>query len=158
MCYQMVPLTREMLPDLLALEQACFTAPWTEGMFLGELDNPAAVYRIIRYEGESVAYMGMWCVADEGQITNIAVSPVHRRRGLATRLMTYFIELARARSLQLLTLEVRADNQAAIVLYQKMGFQTVGRRRGYYENGEDALLMTLFLEAHPADGEGVKKE
>ncbi|MGN1059289.1 MAG: GNAT family N-acetyltransferase, partial [Clostridia bacterium] len=115
MCYQMVPLTRDMLPGLLALERVCFTAPWTEGMFLGELDNPAAEYRIIRYEEEPVAYMGMWCVADEGQITNIAVSPAHRRRGLATRLLTFFIELARARGLRLLTLEVRAHNQAAIV-------------------------------------------
>ncbi|MBE7048052.1 MAG: ribosomal-protein-alanine N-acetyltransferase [Ruminococcaceae bacterium] len=150
MCYQTEPLTKEMLSDLLALEQACFATPWTEGMFLGELNNSATIYRVVTQKGCPVAYMGMWCVADEGQITNVAVHPHHRRRGLAIGLIRLFIEMAKEKGLHLLTLEVRTGNKEAIALYEKMGFIRVGCRRGYYEHGEDALLMTLFL----AEGKG----
>ncbi len=145
MSYEMVPLKKEMLPALVSLEKDCFSVPWTEAMFAGELENPAAVYRVI-FEGDSmVAYMGMWLVADEGQITNVAVSPMHRRKGLASRLIQAFVDLGREASLSCLTLEVRAGNSGAISLYERFGFQQVGRRKNYYEGREDALLMTLFL-------------
>ena len=146
MSCETVALTKEIIPELVLLERACFSAPWTEGMFCGELENDAAVYRIVLCEGVPVAYMGMWCVADEGQITNIAVEPKHRRKGLALGLLEEFISIAREKGLALLTLEVREHNEAAIRLYEKMGFVQVGRRQKYYENREDALLMTLFLD------------
>ena len=93
MSYQIVPLTENWLSDLLELEKQCFLAPWTKAMFHGELANDAAVYRLVLCEDKPVAYMGMWCVADEGQITNIAVSPAHRRRGLAEGLLRLFINM-----------------------------------------------------------------
>ncbi len=145
MSYEMVALNEKMLPALVALEKECFSVPWTEGMFVGELDNPAAVYRVIRERGELVAYMGMWLVFDEGQITNVAVSPVHRRKGLASWLIETFISIGKEAGLSCLTLEVRAGNFGAIALYEGFGFQQVGRRKNYYEGKEDALLMTLFL-------------
>lgn len=151
--YQIKELSRAMLPDLLELERTCFAIPWTEGMFLGELENEAAVYRVVLSEGRPVAYMGMWCVADEGQITNIAVHPAHRRKSLAVNLIETFIALAEEKSLKLLTLEVREHNLPAVSLYRKMGFRQVGRRKNYYEGKEDALLMTLFLENLAAEGE-----
>ena len=146
MTYEMVPLTEAMLPELVSLEKSCFSVPWTQAMFAGELTNPVAVYRVILFDSVPVAYMGMWCVADEGQITNVAVSPEHRRKGLAKRLIDEMITIAQARDLSVLTLEVRESNLAAIFLYESFGFRQVGRRKLYYEGKEDALLMTLFLK------------
>ncbi len=145
MSYEMTSLTKELLPSLVKLESACFSVPWSEAMFEGELHNPATVYRVICHEGEVIAYMGMWLVADEGQITNVAVSPQYRRRGLARQLIQTFIDIGREASLSCLTLEVRVGNSGAIALYEGFGFQQVGRRKNYYEGKEDALLMTLFL-------------
>ena len=142
----MAPLTEVMLPDLVCLEQSCFSVPWTQAMFAGELANPVTIYRVILHAGVPVAYMGMWCVADEGQITNVAVSSEHRRKGLAKQLINEMITTAQERNLSVLTLEVRAGNLAAICLYESFGFQQVGRRKLYYEGKEDALLMTLFLK------------
>lgn len=145
MCYELLPVTKDLLPALVSLEQSCFSDPWTEAMFSGELESPYTIYKALLLAGAPVAYMGLWCVADEGQITNIAVSPEHRRQGLATRLLEHFIILARQRGLSLLTLEVRESNTGAIGLYEKLGFQPVGRRPKYYGGKEDALLYTLFL-------------
>ncbi|MBR7163867.1 MAG: ribosomal protein S18-alanine N-acetyltransferase [Clostridia bacterium] len=153
MKYQMAILTKDMLSDLAKLEKMCFSVPWTETMFLGELLNPAAVYRVILYEGKPVAYMGMWLVADEGQITNVAVHPDHRRQGLAKELIHAFIDIAKHEELALLTLEVRAGNQPAISLYESLGFYQVGLRRNYYEGKEDALLMNLAVSGEQEKGE-----
>lgn len=153
MDYKMVSLTKEMLSDLAELEKLCFSVPWSENMFAGELENSAAVYRVILYEGKPVAYMGMWLVADEGQITNVAVHPDHRRRGLAKELIETFIDIAKREELGILTLEVRASNQSAINLYKSFGFYQVGLRKNYYEGKEDALLMTLDINDEEGKGE-----
>lgn len=153
MDYKMVSLTKEMLSDLAELEKLCFSVPWSENMFAGELENSAAVYRVILYEGKPVAYMGMWLVADEGQITNVAVHPDHRRRGLAKELIETFINIAKREELGILTLEVRASNQSAINLYKSFGFYQVGLRKNYYEGKEDALLMTLDINDEEGKGE-----
>ncbi len=144
--YTIKELTKEMLPALVALENVCFTHPWTETMFKGDLESPLTVYRGIFSEDKLVAYVGMWCVADEGQITNVAVHPDYRRLGLAKVLIEALTKVAKEKQLSSLTLEVREHNEAAISLYKTMGFCLVGRRKGYYEGKEDALLMTLFLD------------
>ncbi len=141
--YAFADLTAEMLSDLAELDVLCFAVPWSAAMFAEELQNPLAVYRVVLYDEKPVAYMGMWCVADEGQITNVAVHPEHRRQGLAKQLIQSFIDLARSEELSFLTLEVRVGNQAAINLYRSLGFYQVGLRRNYYEGKEDALLMNL---------------
>ena len=146
MSYQTVPLTEEILPALLDLERACFAHPWTENMFLGEIKNPAAQYKILTDGSRPIAYMGLWTVADEGQITNVAVHPDYRRRGLAKQLITAFVDFAKAQDLSLLTLEVRESNAPAISLYESLGFTRVGKRKNYYEGKETALLLTLFLK------------
>lgn len=151
--YQTVALKKEMISDLAELEKMCFSVPWSENMFIGELSNPAAVYRVILHEEKPVAYMGMWLVADEGQITNVAVHPDHRRQGLAKKLIGTFINIAKREELSFLTLEVRASNQAAINLYKSFGFYQVGLRKKYYEGKEDALLMTLDIHDEAGKGE-----
>ena len=144
--YKIKELTKEIVPALVALEKVCFTHPWTETMFTGDLESPLTVYFGVFSNDKLVAYMEMWCVADEGQITNVAVHPDYRRSGLAKTLIETLISIAKEKQLTSLTLEVREHNEAAIALYETMGFQLVGRRKGYYEGKEDALLMTLFLE------------
>lgn len=145
MMTQIKELTKDHLQALVVLEQACFAHPWSETMFQGDLESPLTVYRGVFSEGTLVAYMGMWCVADEGQITNVAVHPDYRRKGFAKQLIEALIVIAKEKKLTSLTLEVREHNEAAISLYEAMGFEQVGRRKGYYEGKEDALLMTLFF-------------
>lgn len=133
------------LSDILQVEQASFSHPWTEAMFREEMAGKFSVYRVAVIEDVAVAYMGMWILADEGHITNVAVGPSYRRRGIAGTLIDHFIALAEERNLRLMTLEVRESNESAIALYEKKGFVPVGRRKKYYENVEDAILMTKFF-------------
>lgn len=133
------------LPDILQVERESFSHPWTEAMFREELAGKFSVYRVAVVEHTAVAYMGMWILADEGHITNVAVGKAYRRRGIAASLIDDFIALAKEKNLCLMTLEVRESNESAIALYTQKGFVPVGRRKKYYENAEDAILMTKFF-------------
>ena len=133
------------LPDILKVERESFLHPWTENMFREEMDGKFSVYRVAMKDNIAVAYMGMWILADEGHITNVAVGKEFRRQGIAGKLIDDFICLAEERQLCLMTLEVRESNESAIALYSKKGFVSVGRRKKYYENTEDAILMTKFF-------------
>lgn len=143
MNYALTPMTRAHLPALEALEQECFSLPWSRNMLAEELINDAASYIVAEAEdGTVLGYAGLHVVLDEGYITNIAVSPHWRRQGIAARLLDAFVRFGQAH-LAFLTLEVRASNTAAIGLYESFGFTRAGLRRGYYDAPkEDALLMT----------------
>ena len=144
MDYKLTPMTAEHIPQIAALERACFSHPWSEDMLREELWNDAAV--IVAAEGEDgtvLGYAGLQTVLDEGYINNVAVDPRFRRQGVADELIAAFVRFGRAK-LAFLTLEVRASNAPAIALYEKHGFQEVGRRKDYYvDPKEDAILMTL---------------
>lgn len=149
--YHIQALTAADVAALCELDAQCFETPWSKAMFDGEFKNAAAHYYGIMHGRQLVAYLGVWFVCDEGQITNIAVHPSHRRQGLAGQLLAHVRQLAPNEGLTFLTLEAREHNAAAIALYQKHGFRLVGRRRGYYENKEDALLMTLPMTVHEGE-------
>ena len=134
------------IPDILEVEKMSFSHPWTEKMFEEEISGKFSVYRVVIKDGKAIAYMGMWVLADEGHITNIAVSKNYRRQGVASLLLKDFINLAKERNLAFMTLEVRASNEAARALYSSFGFCEVGRRKKYYENTEDAILMTKYFK------------
>ena len=146
MNYKLTPMTIEHIPQIAALERACFSRPWSEESLQGELWNDSAV--VIVAEGENGAvlgYAGLQTVLDEGYINNVAVDEKFRRQGIADELIAAFVRFGQAR-LAFLTLEVRASNAPAIALYAKHGFVEVGRRKNYYDDPkEDALLMTLFF-------------
>ena len=142
---QIVPMTSAHLPDILKVEAESFAHPWTENMFLEELSGKTAYYRVAMEGERAVGYMGMWILADEGHITNVAVAKDFRRQGIAAALVADFIRLAQEYRLIFVTLEVRESNASAISLYEKMGFVPVGRRKRYYDNTEDAILMTKYL-------------
>ena len=134
------------IPDILEVENTSFSHPWTEKMFLEEISGKFSVYRVVIKDGKAIAYMGMWVLADEGHITNIAVSKNYRRQGVASLLLKDFIDLAKEKNLSFMTLEVRESNEAARALYSSFGFCEVGRRKKYYENTEDAILMTKYFK------------
>ncbi len=141
-----VDMTKEHLPDILEVEKESFSHPWTENMFLEELNGKFSVYRVAIEDGKAVGYMGMWVLADEGHITNVAVGKNYRGKGIGSALVEDFIRTGKEKDLAFLTLEVRVSNNDAIALYEKHGFKEVGRRKKYYENTEDAILMTKFLK------------
>lgn len=142
---QITDMQEKHLPDILKVERDSFSRPWTEAMFREEMAGKDSVYRVAMAEGTAVAYMGMWILADEGHITNVAVGRDWRRRGIAGALIDDFIALAKERNLCLMTLEVRESNESAVALYTKKGFVPVGRRKKYYDHTEDAILMTKFF-------------
>lgn len=147
MNYQLTPMTAGHIPQIAAIERACFSHPWSEDMLREVLWNDAAV--MVAAEGEDGAvlgYAGLQAVLDEGYIDNIAVAPACRRQGVADALMSAFVRFGRA-NLAFLTLEVRESNAPAIALYRKHGFRAMGRRKNYYDDPkEDAIIMTLEFD------------
>ena len=129
------------------LERLCFSMPWSEAMFVSELNNPACSYFAAYDNGMLIGFTGMLAVLDEGNVLNIAVHPMYRRQGVGRALLNALIAKAGSQNLAFLTLEVRESNKAAISLYEKLGFTRVGIRRDYYERPkEDAVLMTLYFK------------
>ena len=147
MNYKLTPMTEEHIPQIAALERACFSHPWSEDALRDELWNDSAVVVVAEGEdGTVLGYAGLQTVLDEGYINNVAVDPRFRRQGVAGQLVEAFLRFGAAR-LAFLTLEVRASNAPAIALYEKYGFAQAGRRRDYYDGPrEDALLMTLRFD------------
>ena len=146
---KIVPMAAEHLNDVAALELACFSRPWSRQMLAEELDNQCAAFLVAEdaATGQVIGYAGLLVAADEGYITNVAVFPPYRRRGVAGKLLDVFLRFARANHLAFLTLEVRPSNAAAIALYTRFGFREAGRRRNYYDlPKEDALILTRTFE------------
>ena len=115
-----------------------------------ELRIPEASQSAIRNpKSEILAYGGFWLMADEAHIATIASHPEMRGCGLGLTLMLALLDVAQAAGARLSTLEVRAGNLPAQRLYEKLGFQIVGRRRQYYRDGEDGLIMTTPPLAEP---------
>ena len=143
--WPLVRLTEADLPGVLALERLCYTQPWTEENFRGEFNRRITLPLGVKKAGEVAAYCFFWLLPPEIHLLNLAVDPAYRGRGLARRLITAMITIARRAEADTIFLEARPTNTAAVTLYQSFGFTVSGRRPGYYEDGEDALLMTLDL-------------
>ena len=143
-----MPAGPEHIDGILAIERECFAVPWTrEGLCAYLPDDMHLLVVYVDENGEPMGYIGLMYVLDEGYISNVAVSPKHRRQGIADAMLTYLTEAARERDLSFLTLEVRRSNAPAIALYEKNGFEKVGIRKKYYEKPtEDAIIMTKLLK------------
>jgi ribosomal-protein-alanine N-acetyltransferase len=144
------------LDEVLAIERASFSMPWSRGAFLYEMQqNRVARCWVTRESSRVVGYICLWEIADELHITNIAVQPDCRRRGIARSLLGGVLDDARERKLRLVVLEVRPSNTEARSLYESFGFRVVGTRRGYYyDTGEDALVMEVHLAGDVAGKPG----
>ena len=142
------------LADVLVIERASFSMPWSRGAFLYEIEqNQVARCWIGREDGRIVGYICLWEVADELHVTNVAVHPDVRRRGVARALLESVFARARVAGHRMVLLEVRPSNTEALTLYESLGFRVVGRRRGYYyDTGEDALVMEASVASIGAGG------
>ena len=152
---QFDPMILADLPEVARLEKIIFSDPWSENLYGNELrSNPLSFYWVLRPDPNWPAhldpappilgYCGYWVMGEECHIVNIATHPDWRGRGLGQRMMDDMLARMVDQGVTEVTLEVRAGNVPAIALYTKFGFAEVGRRRRYYADGEDALLLTRF--------------
>ena len=140
------PMRRRHVKHVLNIENAVHPKPWSSGVFSSELDlarRGERYYVVAHLMGELVGYAGSMYAADEAHVTNIAVAPEFRRRGVGRVLLHALAREAVERNMASLTLEVRVGNQAAQDLYREFGFAPAGVRQRYYENSEDALVMWI---------------
>jgi len=139
-----VQLEEKHIPDIMKVEKASFTIPWSEKSFRDELNNSIAVYFAAVCNNSAIGYIGMWQIAGQCDITNIAVLPEYRRHSVASALLTELITFCTSKALNPITLEVRKSNIPAISLYEKFGFKKIGERKKYYsDTGENALIMSF---------------
>jgi ribosomal-protein-alanine N-acetyltransferase len=135
------PFSEADLTTVLVIEESSFSSPWTKASFVHELQSPHSRLTVAERAGVVVGYICCWHVADEVQILNVAVHPGHRRQGIADFLLRSALAVGRQQGAQSANLEVRRSNLSAIQLYKKFGFREVAVRRGYYADGEDALIL-----------------
>ncbi|MBY7664633.1 MULTISPECIES: ribosomal protein S18-alanine N-acetyltransferase [Staphylococcus] len=140
-------MTSEDVNAVFEIERISFNdSSWTRDAFYHELnENNFAHYFVMEYESEIIAYLGVWIVVDQAQITTIAVKPMYRGYGLGQLLLEYVMTYS-AHIANMMSLEVRVENKVAQHIYQKLGFEFGGRRANYYGEGEDALVMWVTLK------------
>lgn len=132
------------IDSVTEISSLCFSVSWSKDSYIKELSNPLAKYLVAKIDDKVVGFMGTWIVLDESDITNVAVHPAHRNRGIASKLIEAMLDYCKKQNCTAYTLEVRSSNIAAIALYEKHNFKQEGIRKGYYEdNKEDAILMWL---------------
>jgi ribosomal-protein-alanine N-acetyltransferase len=143
------PMTEPDVPEVVAIERASYQFPWSEGIFRDCL-RVGYVCRVVALRGETVGYGVMSVGAGEAHILNLCVHAEVRCRGIGRRLLAYLVERAAASGMGEAYLEVRPSNTGAIRLYQSLGFEQVGIRRGYYQavgGREDAAVLKLPLRS-----------
>ena len=132
------------LDEVLAIEEASFSNPWSRQMFVWELQNVGVSYAYVLRtpEWRVAAFCTIWMVLDEIHINNVAVRPECRGQGVGQALLRFVLTLGGRLGARRATLEVRRSNAAALKLYERLGFRVAGSRRNYYSNPvEDALIL-----------------
>lgn len=135
-------MTPEDVPFISRLEEETFSMPWSPASFLQMIEQEDARYYVAEEDGQLLGGCGLLMIAGEGNISNVAVAKEARRRGVGTGLMRHLLSEGDKEGLTAYTLEVRVSNEAAIGLYQKLGFVSEGIRPNFYEKPtEDAMIM-----------------
>lgn len=143
----MVVTFAEMRPEHLSqveeIEKVSFPTPWSHSAFSYEImQNSFAHYIVALVNNEVIGYGGMWCILDEAHVTNLAVRPDYRMKGVGRSIMMEIIRRAVLMGISSMTLEVRPSNTAARKLYTALGFKERGKRKRYYtDTSEDAIIM-----------------
>ena len=141
---QISEMTKDDIENVIQIEEEAYGKHhWAKSSFYDEMSNNLARYYTAKtLNGEIVGYAGAWHIIDEGHITTIAVKKEFLRNHIGEAIIQRIIEDCYKQGIKYLTLEVRVSNIAAIKLYEKYGFQSLGTRKGYYQdNNEDALIM-----------------
>lgn len=139
------PMTVDDIDGVILVEQQSFLTPWSRQAFVEENKNLLACYLVAEDNGVIVGYAGMWVIIDEAHVTNVAILPAYRQKGLGEKLMNALIKKAVDNGAVCMTLEVRPSNTAAKNLYHKKGFAVQGKRPNYYtDTHEDALIMWKY--------------
>ena len=137
-------MTVDDIPQVIEIEAEAYGEHhWSKSAFYDEMNNNLAKYYVAKtQDNEIVGYAGTWHIIDEGHITTIAVKKSHLRQHIGEAIINAIIEDCYKNEIKYLTLEVRVSNEAAIALYTKYGFNSLGTGKGYYQdNNEDALIM-----------------
>ncbi len=140
---QIIPLTKELVPQVAAIEALCFSEPWSEQAYREACEGENYLYIVaVDREGRAVGMCGLLIGPFEAEVMNVAVHPDFRRQGIAAKLMHALLEAGDAKGVTEYTLEVRAGNTGAIHLYENCGFVGEGIRPDFYRKPtEDALIM-----------------
>ncbi|WP_435627139.1 ribosomal protein S18-alanine N-acetyltransferase [Candidatus Ferrigenium straubiae] len=141
-------MTQDDVDAVLAVEQAVQRFPWTRGNFVDALDSGYLCRVDETEEGGIRGYAILMPAMDEAELLTIGVAAAQQRKGLGRAMLSEMLDMARARNMRRVFLEVRPSNAAAIALYRSAGFDEIGVRRGYYQNAngsEDALMMACEL-------------
>ena len=129
----------EQIQDILLTD---FDEFWNAGVLKNELENPLSEYIVALEEKEVVGYAGIWQPDDEGHVTNIVTKKDKRGNNIGTLMLEEIINIAKDKNMKSITLEVNVNNNIAINLYKKYDFKEVGIRPKYYNNADDAIIMT----------------
>lgn len=139
-------MTFDDIQSAVQIEKECFSLPWSEKSFQDSLEREDTLFLVCEEGIEITGYIGMYLSFDEGNITNVAVSPLYRKKGYGEALVSSAKELAKEKQIEKIFLEVRVSNTPAISLYKKMGFENLGVRKNFYEHPqEDASIMCCDL-------------
>ena len=140
------PMTEGDVTGVLVIEQHSFSTPWKREHFLHEIASPHSFPSVALCDDTIVGYVCLMSLFEEAQILDIAVAPDMRGQGVAQLLLDRAMAVARQKGAELLALEVRSSNRAAISLYERNGFARTGLRQKYYGGKDDAVLMEKVLE------------
>ncbi len=139
-------MTAAHLDEVAAIENDCFSHPWSRRSLESELKNETSHFLVAVEDGKVIGYIGMSAVIDEGYLFNAAVDSHYRKKGVGSALVRELVTWCQKHDFAFLTLEVRESNAPAITLYSRFGFVRVGERKNYYSDpAENALLMTKYF-------------
>lgn len=128
------------------IEKDTFSMPWTRKDFFDSVTNANQLYVVAIEENEVLGYCGLWNIAGEGQITNVAVKKNARNQKIGFKMLNYLMEWGIDEEITAFTLEVRESNKPAIHLYEKLGFKVEGIRKNFYEKPqENAVIMWKYI-------------
>lgn len=131
--------------DIANILTTDFDEFWTKNILQNEIENENSYYIVAKLKSEIVGFAGIWFSVDDIHITNIVVRKDYRKKGIGNILLQELIKISKKTDKTSITLEVKSTNEPAKKLYEKHGFKIQGIRKKYYNNKEDAIIMTLII-------------
>ncbi len=144
---KILPFSLQDIDEIVAIEELSYPSPWKKEFFISELNNPTVSYMfVMKLNDVIVGYAGFWISYEYATITKVTIHPALRGKGLSKVLLNDIVERCFNLGAEIISLEVRESNVIAQGLYTSLGFKKEGKRKRYYDNGEDAIVMILNSE------------